>query len=63
MGYSSGQVEDITSRIPSDADKIRAVFDKKIDAVGESDATAALLEACRRIPNPIIGSVMDILSK
>ena len=63
MGYSSGQVEGITSRIPNDADKIRAVFNNKIDAVGESAATAALLEACKCIPNPIIGGVMDILSK
>ena len=63
MGYSRGQVADITNGIPSNADKIRAAFDIKIDAVGESNATAALLEACRRIPNPIIGGVMDILSK
>ena len=63
MGYSAGQVADITSAIPSHADKIRAVFNKKIDAVGERAATAALLEACRRIPHPIIGGVMDILSK
>ena len=62
MGYASGQVDDITSRIPSNADKIRAVFNKKINAVGESAATEALLEACRRLPHPINGGVMDILS-
>ena len=62
-GLSSGQVADITGGIYNDADKIRAVFDKKIDAAGENAAVAALLEACRRIPHPIIGGVMDILSK
>ena len=63
MDYASGQVDDITSRIPSNADKIRAVFNKKINAVGESAATKALLEACTRLPHPIIGGVMDILSQ
>ena len=63
MGYSKGQVADITSQIPENADKIRAVFDSKIDAVGESDATKSLLEACRRISPPIIGGVIDYLSK
>jgi hypothetical protein len=62
MGYASGQVDDITSGIPNHADKIRAVFNKKIDAVGESAAATALLEACRSIPDPIIGGVMDILT-
>ena len=62
LGYSSGEVDDITSGIPNHPDKIRAVFNKKIDAVGEGDAAAALLEACSQIPHPIIGSVMDILS-
>ena len=63
MGYASVQVDDITSRIPSNADKIRTVFNKKISAVGESAATKALLEACKSVPHPIIGGVMDILSK
>lgn len=52
----------ITSEIPSLADKIRAVYNKKIDAVGERAATVALLQACKDIPDPIFGSVMDILS-
>ena len=63
MGYSSGEVEDITSGIPNHADKIRAVLNKTIDAVGERDALEVLLEACRRIRYPIIGSVMDVLSQ
>ena len=54
---------DITSGIPENADKIRAVFDSKIDAVDESDAAKSLLEACRRISHPIIGGVIDFLSK
>ena len=63
MGSSSFEVDSITSGIPNRADKIRAVFNKKIDDIGERAATEALLQACRRIPHPIIGGVMDSLSK
>ena len=63
MGYSGATVVGITNPMPSEPDKIRAVFDKKTSAVGERAATQALLEACKRISDPIIGGVMDSLSK
>ena len=63
MGYSRAAVVAITTGITSEADKIRAVFDNKIRAVGKRAATQALLKACRSIPDPIIGGVMDSLSK
>ena len=63
MGYSGAEVGAITTGIPSEADKIRAVFDNKIRVVGKRAAMEALLEACRCVPYPIIGGVMDSLSK
>ena len=53
----------ITNQMRSEPDKIRAVFDKRTNAVGERAATQALLEACKRISDPIIGGVMGNLSK
>jgi hypothetical protein len=50
-----------TTGMTSEADKIRAVIEKKIGAVGERAAGEALLEACKRTPDPIIGGVMDSL--
>jgi hypothetical protein len=63
MGFTGDTVMGITTGITSDADKIRAVFDKKISAVGQRAASKSLLEACRCIPHPIIGGVMDSLLK
>jgi ankyrin repeat protein len=61
MGYSAATVMAFTNGMPSEADKIRAVFETKKGAVGERDAVKALLKACKRIPKPIIGGVMDNL--
>ena len=63
MGYSRAAVVAITTGIASEADKIRAVFDNKIRAAGKHAANKALLKACGRIYDPIIGGVMDSLSK
>ena len=63
LGFCPEEVDDIANGVSNSADKISALFHKKIDVVGQSDATKALLEACRWIPYPIIDSVMDILSK
>jgi hypothetical protein len=62
MGYSRAEIISITTGIPSHCDKIRAVFENKIRAVGQRAAIENLLEACRSIPDPIIGGVMDSLS-
>jgi hypothetical protein len=63
MGFPGDTVMATTTGIGSHADKIRALFDKKINDVGEGDAKKALLQACSCIPNPIIGGVMESLSK
>ena len=63
MGFSKAKVVAITDGMPSKADKIRAVFDNKFNAVGKRAAIQALLEACKCISDPIIGGVMDSLSK
>jgi ankyrin repeat protein len=61
MGFAGAKVDAITHRMSSEADKIRAVFDKKTKAVGERAATQSLLKACKRLSDPIIGGVMDSL--
>jgi hypothetical protein len=61
MGYRGPTVMAFTTGMTSEADKIRAVIEKKIGAVGERAAGEALLEACKRTPDPIIGGVMDSL--
>jgi hypothetical protein len=63
MGYSSARVLAITDGMPSKADKIRVIFDKKVSAVGQYAATQALLDACKSISDPIIGGVLDSLFK
>ena len=67
MGYASRQRDNITTQVPSVANKIRAIFNKKINTVGEELQVAlqeALLEeACRHIPHPIIGNVISSQSK
>jgi hypothetical protein len=42
---------------------IQDLFDKKVNEVGITEATEALLEACRKIPFPVIDSVMGIVAK
>lgn len=63
MGLTTGQVNSITAQIHNDAGKLRAVYESKVKAVGRGNATAALVEACRNIPHPIIGAVMDEITK
>ena len=59
MGFSSSEVTTMTSEIPHNAGKLRAVFEGKRNGVGQRDAEAALLKACENITMPIIGAVLD----
>ena len=58
MGYASSQRDNITTQVSSVANKILAIFNKKINTVGEELQEAlqkALLEeACRHIPHPLL---------
>ena len=59
MGLSLSEVTNMTSGIPHNAGKLRAVFEGKRHKVGQRDAAAALLKACENISMPIIGVVLD----
>ena len=62
MGFTLGKVNENTNGISVGADKLKSLFEVKAQKVGRDKAAEQLLAACRTIPQPIIGAVMDQLA-
>jgi hypothetical protein len=62
MGYSMAEVESVSHDKPSHGDKLLSIILRKIEDLGEKGTVALLLKACRSIPSPIYGAVMDQLT-
>lgn len=58
LGFTSGELMSMTEGLCSHAAKLQRIVHQKAAAVGEEDATQLLLQACRNIPNPVIGDVL-----
>jgi hypothetical protein len=63
LGYSSCEMDVMTSGVLDHAGKIKVVFNRTVDHIGEKAAVERVLEACRCIPHPIIDDVVDSLLK
>ena len=61
MGLTGPQIKTCTFDIPSLGSKLEALIELKIRDCGVKETEKCLLSACERIPEPIIGSVMDFI--
>ena len=61
MGLTGPQIKACTFDIPSLSSKLEALIELKIRECGVEETEKCLLSACERIPEPIIGSVMDFI--
>ena len=61
MGLTGPQIKACTFDIPSLGSKLEALIEVKIRECGVKETEKCLLSACERIPEPIIGSVMDFI--
>ena len=63
MGFTDSQIKASTFEIPSLGSKLQAILVRKIHECGVGKAEERLLNACKRIPLPIIGSVLDYVGR
>ena len=63
MGFTDSQIKASTFEIPSLGSKLQAILVRKIHECGVGKAEERLLNACKRIPLPIIGSVLDYVRR
>ena len=61
MGLTGPQIKACTFDIPSLGSKLEALIEVKIRECGVEETEKCLLSACERIPEPIIGSVLDYI--
>ena len=61
MGLTGPQIKACTFDIPSLSSNLEALIEQKIRECGVEETEKCLLCACERIPEPIIGSVMDFI--
>ena len=57
LGFSLGQLTDMTHTLGSGAGKLERIVDEKAAEVGAEETARILLDACERLPNPVIGAV------
>ena len=61
MGFAGPQIKACTFDIPSLGSKLQAVIELKVREYGVKETEKSLLSACKRIPQPIIGSVLKYI--
>ena len=59
MGYRQAEINSMCQDKASDADKLLAMILDKSEQNGEEAVVTVLLEACKSIPSPIYGAVMQ----
>ena len=63
LGFSLGQLTDMTHTLVSGAGKLERIVDEKAAEVGAEETARLLLDACERLINPVIGAVRMILEE
>ena len=61
LGLTASQMTAITRPIPTNEERLRALFETKAKSIGRKKAGEQLLEACGTIPYSILRKVMDEL--
>ena len=61
MGMTGPQIKACTFDIPSLGSKLETLIELKIRDCGVKETEKFLLAACERIPEPIIGSVLEFI--
>ena len=59
LGFTDGEIEAKTYGIPTAEGRLQKMVRVKADAVGKQKAVGLLLDACEKIPNPVIGAVRE----
>jgi hypothetical protein len=54
LGFSRAKIITMTHKIDSSAGKLQLVIDTKAEEVGQQVTAGLVLDACERLPNPII---------
>ena len=57
LGFRDGQITAMTDGLCTHAARLQKIVNQKAGDVGEQEAARLLLEACKKIPNPVIGAV------
>ena len=63
MGFTDPQIKACTHDMPSLSSKLEAIIEMKVRECGAQATGECVLSACERIPQPIIGSVLDEMSE
>ena len=54
LGFSLGQLTDMTHTLGSGAGRLERIVDKKAEEIGAEETARMLLDACKRLINPVI---------
>ena len=57
LGFTDGQLTDMTQSLGTGAGKLEKIVNVKVAEVGGEEAARMLLEACKRLPIPVIDAV------
>ena len=63
MGFTGSQIETCTSDKPLHGSKLQAIIELKVRECGVRETEKCLLTACERIPQPIVGSVLEYIER
>jgi hypothetical protein len=61
MGMTSPEVDACTFNKPSLGSKLEAIIELKVRCCGVKETEECLLSACKKIPDPIIGSILEYI--
>ena len=61
VGLTGAQIDACTFNKPSLGSKLGAIIEVKVHECGVNETEKSLLTACQRIPQPIIGSVLQYM--
>ena len=63
LGFTDGQIVEMTSGAATAEGKLEKIVRVKADAVGIQETERLLLDACEKIPKPVIGAVRERLQQ
>ena len=63
MGMTAPQVDACTFNKPSLGSKLEAIIELKVRKCGVKETEECLLTACKKIPQPIIGYVLEYIRR
>ena len=59
MGFTDSQIMACTFTMPAHRSKLQAIIELKVRECGVKETEKRLLTACKRIPQPIIGAMLE----